>query len=250
MKRLNPATGKEYVWGEKEIRNNKIMIFKSYSLNNDRKYKTGNKKGYFKENWVSEEAFKKEKQNRKPSPRAKVYAKNYRDNQAELINVFKPPRRINPLTGREFARGDYDPETDKYFETYRNKRIMNGYVAERWEPLDKFIRSNFAHLCRHTRKRAKEQNVPHNIDIDYLMSIFPKDSKCPVFKTKFSWGLDFVSNKDGMKERIAPSVDKIIPKKGYVKGNVAFISIKANGIKSDATPKEVIKVAKWLEEIS
>ncbi|MDC3244940.1 hypothetical protein OAU16_01690 [Gammaproteobacteria bacterium] len=57
------------------------------------------------------------------------------------------------------------------------------------------------------------------------------------------WG-----NKKGT--RTSPSLDKINPDKGYMKGNVAIISLKANSIKSDATPKEVIKVAKWLEEIS
>ena len=57
------------------------------------------------------------------------------------------------------------------------------------------------------------------------------------------WG-----NKKG--RRTSPSLDKINPDKGYMKGNVAFISTKANSIKSDATPKEVIKVAKWLEDIS
>jgi len=248
MRRFNPKTGKPFKLGDN--RNKDSLTFKAYSLNKNTIYKTGDRKGYYKEIWQSEESAENQRTNRKPSPNATVVREKYLKNQAKIIEETNPTRRLNPLTKKEFIRGDYDPKTNKYFEAYKNYMVVNGYIAERWESLDKFIRSNFAHLCRHTRKRAKKHSVPHNIDIEYLMSIFPKDGKCPVFKTKFSWGLDFVSTNDGMKERISPSVDKIIPYKGYVKGNIAFISVKANGIKADATVEELIEVTKWLRKVS
>ena len=66
--------------------------------------------------------------------------------------------------------------------------------------------------------------------------------KCPVLGIKMEWGKSSAKN--------SPSLDKIIPSKGYVEGNVAWISYKANVIKNDANYKEVMKVAKWLEKVS
>ena len=54
----------------------------------------------------------------------------------------------------------------------------------------------------------------------------------------------------GGTQRVSPtsaSIDKIDPNKGYVIGNVAVISNKANIIKSNATADEIRKVADWLQ---
>ena len=40
----------------------------------------------------------------------------------------------------------------------------------------------------------------------------------------------------------SPSIDRIIPELGYVKGNIKVISRRANRIKNDATPDELFKV--------
>ena len=47
----------------------------------------------------------------------------------------------------------------------------------------------------------------------------------------------------------SPSFDRIYPKKGYTKGNVIVISNKANRIKTDATVKEIRKVANFYEKL-
>lgn len=43
------------------------------------------------------------------------------------------------------------------------------------------------------------------------------------------------------------SLDRIVPSLGYVPGNVAVISHRANRIKSDATADELRAVADWLD---
>ena len=75
--------------------------------------------------------------------------------------------------------------------------------------------------------------MPYNITEEYLKSIWPKDNKCPVLGTLFKSGK---ANKYQL-----PTLDKIYPKKGYVKGNVAVISFRANQIKSDITDFNVFK---------
>lgn len=43
------------------------------------------------------------------------------------------------------------------------------------------------------------------------------------------------------------SLDRIIPELGYVKGNVAVISQRANRIKNDGTAAELRAIAEWME---
>lgn len=45
----------------------------------------------------------------------------------------------------------------------------------------------------------------------------------------------------------SPSLDKLIPDLGYVKGNVAVISWRANRFKSDGTLEEIRMIADWME---
>jgi len=98
------------------------------------------------------------------------------------------------------------------------------------EDRDKFPEKRLFLLAR---RRAKVQNVPFNITKDYIKKIWPKDNKCPIFRTEFKSG---IKNKYQL-----PSLDKIVPLKGYVEGNVAIISFKANQIKSDITDLEIFK---------
>lgn len=45
----------------------------------------------------------------------------------------------------------------------------------------------------------------------------------------------------------AASIDRVNPKKGYVRGNVQVISVLANQIKSCATAEQVMSVARYME---
>lgn len=106
-----------------------------------------------------------------------------------------------------------------------------------------YLSTKRGHLTRHlakTKERAATQNLPHDIDLEYLESI--ATDECPVFKTPFVWGQGKGHNP------FRPSIDRIVPELGYVKGNLAFISMKANTIKQDVTEKELYAVADWLHE--
>ena len=55
---------------------------------------------------------------------------------------------------------------------------------------------------------------------------------CPVFGTKLDWGMNGLTNN-------SPSLDRINPKLGYIKGNVTMMSHLANIMKSNATPEQL-----------
>jgi hypothetical protein len=148
-------------------------------------------------------------------------------------------QRLNYKTGKPFQRGElrYD---GKKFGGYSKKIIKKtGYFVEIWLNAED---SNMSILLKDCRRTAKEKNLPFNIDLEYLRSI--KVDRCPIFGTLFEW--DRLG--EGYNTAAVPSLDKFYPELGYVKGNVAFISQKANRIKSDATEKEMYMVADWFWE--
>ena len=83
-------------------------------------------------------------------------------------------------------------------------------------------------LLKNCRARAKQKNIPCNLDLAYLESL-DRPSICPVLHIP-------IDNRD--KDHTI-SLDKIQPELGYVKGNVVFISLRANRLKNDATLKEL-----------
>lgn len=91
-------------------------------------------------------------------------------------------------------------------------------------------------MWRNARKRARYENVPFDIEIsDIVIPPFCPVLGIPIFRGSGSLCMN------------SPSLDKIIPKNGYTKGNVAVISYRANAIKLNATSTEIFRVAAWLE---
>lgn len=92
-------------------------------------------------------------------------------------------------------------------------------------------------LYKSAKDRAKKKNIPFNIDIEDI--IIPE--RCPVFGFEFEIG-----TKDKQK---SPSLDRIIPEKGYVKGNIIVVSLKANTMKNNATLNEIKQLYNFYKNI-
>jgi hypothetical protein len=93
-------------------------------------------------------------------------------------------------------------------------------------------------MVRAAKRRAVELNLPFNITPADV--VIPK--VCPVLGIALAVGSGRVC--DG-----SPSLDRIIPALGYVKGNIAVMSFRANALKRDATAEELRAVAAWLERL-
>ena len=94
-------------------------------------------------------------------------------------------------------------------------------------------------MVKEAKKRAKRQGVPFNLtEADIHI---PK--RCPVL------GIPLAFNK-GRAQHNSPSLDKIIPRLGYVPGNVVVMSNRANRLKNDATFSEIEKLYEWTKKIS
>jgi hypothetical protein len=95
----------------------------------------------------------------------------------------------------------------------------------------------FSYQVRLKRAFSKQKGLPFNLTEDYLKSIWTDN--CPVFDKPF---VKFDKSND-----LSPALDRIIPELGYVKGNVCYISARANRIKYDATVEEIKQVLKFME---
>lgn len=89
---------------------------------------------------------------------------------------------------------------------------------------------------------AKNNNVPLEFKTvaqlaAYVLTVKP--ARCPVF------GKPFIERGEGF-SNWSPSIDKIDPRKGYVKGNIQVISMLANCMKRNATPKQLKQFARWV----
>ena len=96
------------------------------------------------------------------------------------------------------------------------------------------------HLLTNKRVSEKERmEILKNIEIP---------THCPILGLE----LDYDGKGIGswVRGENSPSLDQIIPSQGYVLKNVQIISWRANRIKNDATPEELMKIAKYMEELT
>lgn len=86
------------------------------------------------------------------------------------------------------------------------------------------------------KSRAKVEGIPFDLDLADI----DVPTHCPVLGIPLVRG-GRVTNEGN------PSVDRLVPGKGYVKGNVWVISLRANKLKNDATPAELRRIADAVE---
>lgn len=133
---------------------------------------------------------------------------------------YKENKKINEQA-KERARKYYIEHKEKQLQLRKQRYINN---------ISKVLYDS-------AKRRAKMKNIPFNIEVSDI--IIPQ--KCPIF------GFDLViGTKD---KQISPSLDRIIPEKGYVKGNIIVVSLKANTMKNNATIEEIKKLYDFYKDI-
>ena len=110
---------------------------------------------------------------------------------------------------------------------FNNKTLMstkNGHIYKRF----------------HARKNhAKKNNIPFDLTIEHLISIAP--DVCPILNIPLSWCVQSKKATDN-----SPTIDRINPKLGYIEGNVAWMSNRANRIKNDGTAEEHLAIYNFI----
>lgn len=135
----------------------------------------------------------------------------------------------------------------EYAEAYRNKnenkektkryhkeRHINTYTTE------KRRKSYQKRIEKEMLYRAKKRALDRNISFDLTEEDILIPNICPVL------GVALDKEVTNGKE-FSPSLDRIRPDLGYVKGNVRVISNRANRLKSDASIEELERIIKYIK---
>jgi len=128
--------------------------------------------------------------------------------------------------------GYKDPEVERAYQKIYQKKYWPTYHRE--HPYDR--------MFNRIKSRAKHKKLPMDIDAAYIKEIWPDDDTCPALGIKFKVGV-------GQQIDSSPSLDRIVPKLGYIKDNVQIVCNLANKIMTDATPDQVIKVGYYFKKI-
>lgn len=131
----------------------------------------------------------------------------------------KPKRRADPE--RRAREAAYKRRPEVYARTTETLRA--------WRHTEK---GRLRVMIRCARDRARDRGLAFDISTDDLR--IPE--RCPLLDIPITFG-------KGRLHAGSPSLDRIDPSLGYVRGNVWVISYRANAIKQDATHEELELIA-------
>ena len=157
-----------------------------------------------------------------------------------------------PTNRKEYSKKYYQDNKESILIQQKNYRADN---KEKVRDMKRKYRSNYFNIMKYTdismsflsykigKMKASTKDV--TLTAEELLELIPKDLKCPVFGTKFSFG----KGHNWKYKQNSMSVDRIDNNKGYNKDNIVIVSFKANAMKSSATLKELYQVADFYYEL-
>ena len=130
----------------------------------------------------------------------------------------------------------------RHLRVKENKVSSNEHQKKSREKYKDDNRYRLQKLLNQAKIRTIKKNIECDLTIEELLSIFPKNNKCPVLGIDLFWGSSGKGNR-----KHSPSIDRIDPKGNYTKDNIMIISWRANEIKKDCTVKEIEDVLKYMK---
>jgi len=159
-----------------------------------------------------------------------------------LCSITLEIKEVNSLKGNCYI-SNYNNKIykcNKCFSSYLNqrgkKRRKNKTVGSSQHLND---------MRESARQRARKYNVPYDIKVKDLREIITE--RCPILGIKFE--LNKQEGKALNNWQTSPSLDRIVPDKGYTKDNIIIVSMMANSIKNQATPLQIRQVADFYENL-
>jgi len=139
---------------------------------------------------------------------------------------------------------EYDKKYNSKPEVKERKKEYESRpeVKKRMKEYKKNWGQSFVGKLSIVKSRSKKKNLEFNLTIEYLKSIYPKNNMCPLLNIPLDW-------QSSHKHPNTPSLDRIDSSKGYIKGNVQWVSWRANQLMSNATPDELLMLAQNYKKI-
>lgn len=137
-------------------------------------------------------------------------------------------------TGKRHPRGDCAVCQGKVIKAWQARNRDAFHATNR-----RFREQNPARVMwKGARERARNKCLP--FDLEESDIVIP--THCPVLGIELQIG-------KGQPTDASPTLDRVVPEKGYVKGNVAVISSRANTIKRHGTAAEHEAIARWMRSV-
>lgn len=136
-------------------------------------------------------------------------------------------KKKNPNTQVSWTKYNNRPEVKERKAKWASEKLTVKALSEDQYKLK---------MWRNAKKRANDKNIPFNITVEDI--IIPEI--CPLLNTPLIKG----EHTRWKHPENTISLDRIIPEKGYVKGNVRVISALANTMKNNATLEMLLNFSK------
>lgn len=131
-------------------------------------------------------------------------------------------------------------EVRPFSQFHKNTSGVLGYANKCKECRHKDSARQYANKSIEKRilSRAKYRANKKELEFDLELEDIVVPDVCPVLGIELEYG--------GVSNDSSPSIDRMDPNKGYVKGNVKVISYRANMIKSNANAEEIAAVLEYV----
>lgn len=163
--------------------------------------------------------------------RQREHARKWREKNREALKE----------RSREY-RANLSPEEAERQRVARRERQLRNKDRRRETNRRCYEKTPEIWILSNIRKRCRDNGIPFNLTVEDIKA----PEFCPVL------GIKLERNHKGREsgpQYCSPSVDRIIPELGYVKGNVIVVSHLANAIKQNATPEQIRKVADFYDRL-
>lgn len=146
----------------------------------------------------------------------------YKNSTLDQLDTYCKKCKNDQINSRRANRSIEQVEKDLLRKRNYNKTYIKKNVKT--VPL-----SASARILKNIKDRARRTGIPFNLTEEDI--VIPE--RCPLLDIPMEFGT-----------MSAPSVDKIIPKLGYIKGNIVIVSKRANMMKLDASLIELMTFCK------
>ena len=167
---------------------------------------------------------------------------------ARKLYAKRTPEQVerDAENGRKRCANRTREQKEMAAEAQRRRRA--GFTPEQKEAAAAYSRQwGRAHPKRQmfSSKRAQAQLAGLEFSLIFDDIHFPE--RCPILGLLLDYSF---GGKGGRNHADSPSFDRINPGLGYVPGNVAVISMKANTMKSDRTAEDLRAIASWMDNMN
>lgn len=168
-----------------------------------------------------------------------------------LVTGDRKNNQNSPSLDRLLPEKGYTPE-NVFVISRRANVVKNNGTAEEHRKIAKWIVTQQSLCPTHNTSageteqklvnKARERSKKRGLPFDLKKTDISVPHLCPIL------GIPLIRGEGKLHEN-SPTLDRFVGEAGYVHGNVAVVSYRANRMKNDGTAEEHLKIANWMDKM-